>query len=68
MQMTQSQSFLQKFSKANAPVNNTELQVQNIAPTPLSNKMGINTSKKTQLQQGMLQAISQPQSLMQQPQ
>lgn len=35
-------------------------QTQQISPAPLSNKMGINTTKKTQLQQGMLQAISMP--------
>jgi len=42
-----------------------EEQTQNIAPAPLSNKTGINKSKKTALQQGMLQAISQPAGLMQ---
>lgn len=58
---SQSRTFLQNFSNAMAP----EEQTQSIAPTPLSNKTGINKSKKTALQQGMLQAISQPAGFMQ---
>lgn len=40
----------------------TQPQAQsNIIPQPLSNKTGINSQKKTALQQGMLQALAQPQ-------
>lgn len=56
----QSKSFLNNFSKAMAP------ETQSISPIPLSNKTGINTTKKTALQQGIIQSISQPQGMMQQ--
>lgn len=56
--MTLGKSFIDTFSKANKPVE----QEQSMAPAqPLSTKTGINTKKKTQLQQGMLQAIATPQ-------
>lgn len=57
--MTQSKSFLNNFSKAMKADKPQESLNQ-----PLSNKMGINTSKKTALQQGVLQSLSQPQGLM----
>lgn len=54
--MTLGKSFIDTFSKANKPAE------QSVTPAaPLSTKTGINTKKKTQLQQGMLQAIATPQ-------
>lgn len=50
------QTFLKNFQQQTQP------QVQsNIIPQPLSTKTGINSQKKTALQQGMLQALAQPQ-------
>lgn len=61
--MTQSKSFLNNFSNAMAAEKSV---TQQVAPTPLSDKTGINTVKKTALQQGIIQSISQPAGLMQQ--
>lgn len=58
--MTQSKTFLQNFSNAMAPAQEPTTTTQAIAPTPLSNKTGINTKKSTALQQGILQGLSQP--------
>lgn len=55
--MTLGKSFIDTFSKANKPVE----QEQSMVPAALSTKTGINSKKKTQLQQGMLQAIATPQ-------
>ena len=56
--MTQGQTFLKNFQQKTQP------QAQsNIIPasTPLSTKTGLNKNKTTALQQGMLQALAQPQ-------
>ena len=53
--MTQGQTWMKQFQQQIQP------QQSNIIPQPLSNKTGINSQKKTALQQGMLQALAQPQ-------
>jgi len=58
--MTQGQGWLNQFQKQ-MEMEKPQPQIQSIAPTPLSNKTGINNIKKTQLQQGMIQALSTPQ-------
>ena len=58
--MTQGQTWMKQFQQQIQP------QQSNIIPQPLSNKTGINSQKKTALQQGMLQALAQPQGMMNQ--
>ena len=54
--MTQGQTWMKQFQQQTQP------QAQsNIIPQPLSDKTGLNKTKKTALQQGMLQALAQPQ-------
>lgn len=55
--MTQGQTFLKNFQQQTQPQQSNSLP----APTPLSNKTGLNKTKKTALQQGVLQALAQPQ-------
>ena len=55
--MTQGQTFLKNFQQKTQPQQSNPIQT----PAPLSTKTGINNQKKTALQQGMLQALAQPQ-------
>lgn len=50
-------TFLDKFQKQTQPQQSNPIQT----PTPLSTKAGLNKNKTTALQQGMLQALAQPQ-------
>ena len=57
--MTQGQTWMKNFQQQTQP------QAQsNIIPQPLSNKTGINSQKKTALQQSLLGAMSSPQGMM----
>lgn len=49
-------TFLDSFQSQTQPQT-----PQVSSPAPLSNKMGLNKQKTTALQQGMLQALAQPQ-------
>ena len=53
-------SFIDTFSNNLNKDKDKEKKQESAVPEPvvLSNKMGINTAKKTQLQQGILQNIS----------
>jgi len=55
---TLGKTFLDNFQSQTQP------QTQALAPTPLSTKTGLNKNKTTALQQGMLQALAQPQGMM----
>ena len=64
MEKTLGKTFLKNFQQQTQPQ-----QVQsNIipAPNPLSTKTGLNKTKVTSMQQGMLQALAQPQGMMNQ--
>lgn len=56
--MTQGQTWMKQFQQQIQP------QQSNIIPQPLSNKTGINSQKKTALQQSLLGAMSSPQGMM----
>ena len=58
MEKTLGKTFLKNFQQQTQP---QQVQSNIPAPQPLSNKTGINSQKKTALQQGMLQALAQPQ-------
>ena len=60
--MTMGKTFLDKFQKQTQPQQSNSLP----APNPLSTKTGLNKTKTTALQQGMLQALAQPQGMMNQ--
>ena len=55
--MTQGQTWMKQFQQQTQPQQSNSLP----APTPLSTKTGLNKNKTTALQQGMLQALAQPQ-------
>lgn len=55
--MTQGQTWMKQFQSQTQPQQSNSLP----APTPLSTKTGLNKNKTTALQQGMLQALAQPQ-------
>lgn len=60
--MTQGQTWMKQFQSQTQPQQSNSLP----APTPLSNKTGLNNQKKTALTQGVLQSLANPQGLMNQ--
>lgn len=58
--MTMGKTFLNKFQQQTQPQSNPLP-----APTPLSNKTGLNKTKTTALTQGVLQTLANPQGMMQ---
>ena len=58
MNKTLGKTFIDNFQSQTQP------QTQALAPTPLSTKTGINSQKKTALQQSILGAMSNPQGMM----
>lgn len=54
--MTQGQTWMKQFQQQTQQ-SNPPIQT----PMPLSDKTGLNKTKTTALQQGMLQALAQPQ-------
>ena len=59
--MTQGQTWMKQFQQKTQPQQSNQLP----APTPLSNKTGLNKTKTTALTQGVLQTLANPQGMMQ---
>lgn len=59
--MTMGQNWMKQFQQQTQPQQSNSLP----APTPLSTKTGLNSQKKTALQQNVLQSLAQPQGMMQ---